>query len=84
MGKIHICVFLLMKFKKINIFKGISITNFRYLINSHWSGKQVDMAICLSSFCQEKLEPPNGTHSIPFKGKNRRSSVTPGPYSTAR
>ena len=47
MDKIHsICVVLLMKFLKINIFKGISITNFKYLINFHWSGQQVDMAVC--------------------------------------
>ena len=39
---------------KINIFKGISITNFKSLINFHWSSKQVDMAACLSSFCREK------------------------------
>ena len=57
------------KIKK-QYFKGHLDLNLSFLINIHRSGKQIDMAVCLSSFCREKLEPPYGTHLITFKGKN--------------
>ena len=67
MDELDICVFLHTKFKNCS---GHFDLKFSFLINIHRSGKQVDMAVCLSLFCQEKLEPPYSTHSIPFKGKN--------------
>ena len=54
MVKLDICVFLhILFFLKKQYFKGHFDLTFSFLINIHRSGKQVDMAVCLSSFVEK-------------------------------